>query len=161
MSLPSTRPYLIRALHEWCCDHGFTPYITVVADEWARVPREFVRDGQIVLNIDYEATNRLSIGNEDISFQARFGGVPRDISIPIGNIIAIYARENGNGMVFDYEKSSYAENDSQEVRQKKPVIRDVSVTSGPKTNEGHEDSNSDDGNTPPPPTRRPRLLRIK
>ena len=118
MSLPSTRSYFIRALHEWCCDHGFTPYITVVADEWARVPREFVRDGHIVLNIDYEATNRLNIGNEEISFQARFGGVPRDILIPVGNVVAIYARENGHGMAFEYEKSSPAQNDAQETDQK-------------------------------------------
>ena len=161
MSLPSTRPYLIRALHEWCCDHGFTPYITVVADEWTRVPREFVRDGQIVLNVDYEATNRLSIGNEEISFQARFGGVPRDISIPIGNVVAIYARENGNGMAFDYEKSNDAENDGQRVGRKKPVIREVSVMSGPEGDEGHEHSDGDDGGMPPPPARRPRLQRIK
>jgi len=101
MELPSTKPYLIRAIHEWCCDNGFTPYITVVADQNARVPREFVRDGRIVLNVGYEATGHLKIANEGITFQARFGGVARDISVPTANVAAIYARENGAGMAFE------------------------------------------------------------
>ncbi len=105
MELPSTKPYLIRAIHEWCCDNGFTPYIAVVADEHARVPREFVRDGRIVLNVGYEATGHLKIANEGITFQARFGGVARDISVPIGNVVAIYARENGAGMAFEPESA--------------------------------------------------------
>lgn len=103
MELPSTKPYLIRAIHEWCCDHGFTPYITVKTGKHTRVPREFVHDGQIVLNIAYEATGHLKIANDGITFQARFGGVARDISVPIGNVIAIYARENGAGMAFEPE----------------------------------------------------------
>lgn len=163
MSLPSTRSYLIRALHEWCCDHGFTPYITVVADEWARVPREFVRDGHIVLNIDYEATNRLNIGNEDISFQARFGGVPRDILIPVGNVVAIYARENGHGMAFEYEKSSPAQNDAQETDRKTSSDRGSDAVAPKLTShEGRngDDSNDDDG-APLPPSGRPKLQRIK
>lgn len=162
MSLPSNRPYLIRALHEWCCDHGFTPYITVIADEWARVPREFVRDGKIVLNIDYEATNRLNIGNEDISFQARFGGVPRDILIPIGNVVAIYARENGNGMVFDYEKNNRAENDVQGSAYEKAVVREISVMPGSKGDgRGKSDDGGDDNTPPPPSAGRPKLQRVK
>ena len=106
MELPSTKPYMIRAIHEWCCDNGFTPYIAVVADERARVPREFVRDGQIVLNVGYDATGHLSIANDGITFQARFGGVARDISVPIGNVLAIYAKENGAGMAFEPESES-------------------------------------------------------
>ena len=106
MSLPSTKPYLIRALHEWCCDHGYTPYITVIADERARVPREFVRDGQITLNVGTEATGHLRIGNDEITFQARFGGVARELYVPMDNVAAIYARENGAGMAFEPEKKS-------------------------------------------------------
>ena len=83
MEPPSTKPYLLRALHEWCCDNGFTPYISVFPDATARVPREFVRDGQITLNIGLEATGHLMIANEGISFQARFGGVPRELYVPI------------------------------------------------------------------------------
>ena len=106
MSLPSTKPYLIRALHEWCCDHGYTPYITVIADERARVPREFVRDGQITLNVGTDATGHLRIGNDEITFQARFGGVARELYVPMDNVAAIYARENGAGMAFEPEKKS-------------------------------------------------------
>lgn len=102
-NLPSTKPYMIRAMHEWCNDNGFTPHVVVQVDEHVRVPREFVKDGQIVLNIAYDATGGLQIGNEMVSFQARFGGVARDISFPVGNVLAIYARENGAGMAFDAE----------------------------------------------------------
>lgn len=109
MELPSTKPYLIRAIHEWCCDNGFTPYIAVLADARTRVPREFVRDGQITLNIGYEATGHLKIANEGITFQARFGGVAREISVPIGNVSAIYARENGAGMAFEPESEGSAD----------------------------------------------------
>ncbi len=112
MPLPSTKPYLLRALWEWCCDHGFTPFIVVQVDERTRVPREHVRDGQIVLNIGQEATGRLKIGNELIEFQARFGGVPRDLSIPVGQVLAIYARENGAGMSFELESPADPEPDA-------------------------------------------------
>lgn len=105
MELPSTKPYMIRAIHEWCCDNGFTPYIAVVADQRARVPREYVRDGQIVLNIGYEATGHLNIANDGITFQARFGGVARDIAVPIGNVVAVYAKENGAGMAFEADST--------------------------------------------------------
>lgn len=108
VNLPSTKPYLLRAIHEWCCDNGFTPYLSVNADGRAKVPREFVRDGQIVLNIGYEATGHLSIANDGITFQARFGGVSRDISVPIGNVLAIYAKENGAGMAFESEDEAVA-----------------------------------------------------
>lgn len=101
MELPSTKPYLLRAIWEWCCDNGFTPYIAVQVDARTLVPREFVRDGQIVLNLGPEATNKLQMGNELIEFQARFGGVARELSVPIGQVAAIYARENGAGMAFD------------------------------------------------------------
>jgi stringent starvation protein B len=97
----STKPYLIRAIHEWCSDSGYTPYIAVVADDHVNVPQEFVKNGEIVLNISPLATNRLSLGNEFIEFQARFGGVAREVSVPIEKVIAIYARENGQGMAFD------------------------------------------------------------
>jgi len=112
MDLPSTKPYLLRALWEWCCDHGFTPFIVVQVDERTRVPREHVRDGQIVLNIGPEATGHLKIGNELIGFQARFGGVARDLSIPVGQVLAIYARENGAGMSFELESPDDPEPDA-------------------------------------------------
>ena len=108
MELPSTKPYLLRAIWEWCCDNGFTPYIAVQVDERTRVPREFVRDDQIVLNLGPTATNKLQIGNEYVEFQARFGGVARDLSIPVGQVTAIYARENCAGMAFEVDPAGDA-----------------------------------------------------
>ena len=96
----TTRPYLIRALHEWCTDNGFTPYLAVRVDDSVQVPREYVKDGEIVLNVGIDATNALQLGNDYIEFTARFGGKPRDIMVPVGRVIAIYARENGQGMAF-------------------------------------------------------------
>ena len=103
MELPSTKPYLLRAIWEWCCDNGFTPHIAVEVDERTRVPREFVRSGQIVLNLGPSATNKLQIGNEYVEFQARFNGVARDLSMPVERVSAIYARENGAGMAFEVD----------------------------------------------------------
>ena len=96
----STRPYLIRALYEWCTDNGLTPYVAVRVDDTVRVPREYVKDGEIVLNISMDATSALKLGNDYIEFKARFAGVARDIMIPLGRVMAIYARENGQGMAF-------------------------------------------------------------
>lgn len=98
--VPSTRPYLIRALHEWCADNGFSPYIAVQVDASVRVPMEFVKNGEIVLNVSMDATSALKLGNEFIEFKARFGGVAREIIVPVSHVIAIYARENGQGMAF-------------------------------------------------------------
>ena len=142
MQLPSTKPYLVRAIHQWCCDNGFTPYIAVVADERARVPREFVIDGRIVLNVGHEATGHLAIANDAITFQARFGGVAREISVPMSNVAAIYAKESGAGMAFDPE--------SEGAGSAPDVSRSV----------------ADDSEPPPPPPPlpgggRPKLQRIK
>ena len=106
MGLPSTKPYLLRAIWEWCCDNGFTPYVAVQVDLRTRVPREFINDGQIVLNIGPDATSQFQIGNDLIEFHARFGGVSRKISVPVEQVSAIYARENGAGMAFDLETKS-------------------------------------------------------
>ena len=96
----STRPYLIRALYEWCTDNGLTPYVAVLVDDSVRVPNEYVKDGEIVLNISFDATSALKLGNEFIEFKARFAGSAREIMVPIDRVIAIYARENGQGMTF-------------------------------------------------------------
>src|SRR6185312_5575592 len=96
----STRPYLIRALYEWCGDNGLTPYVAVLVDESVQVPREYVKNGEIVLNISFDATSSLKLGNDFIEFRARFAGTAREIMVPVGRVIAIYARENGQGMAF-------------------------------------------------------------
>ncbi|MBI5720224.1 MAG: ClpXP protease specificity-enhancing factor [Burkholderiales bacterium] len=95
-----TRPYLLRALHDWCTDNGFTPYIAVHVDASVQVPGEYVKNNEIVLNVGFEATSGLKLGNEFIEFKARFGGVPREIVVPVDHVVAIYARENGQGMAF-------------------------------------------------------------
>jgi stringent starvation protein B len=96
----STRPYLIRALHDWCTDNGFTPYIAVFVDRSVQVPMEYVKNNEIVLNVGFEATSGLKLGNELIEFKARFGGSAREIVVPVDHVVAIYARENGQGMAF-------------------------------------------------------------
>jgi stringent starvation protein B len=108
MAEVSTKPYLIRAIYDWCADSGFTPYIAVAVDETVRVPAEFVNNGEIVLNVSALATSRLLIDNEAISFQARFGGVPREVYAPMGRIVAVYARENGQGMAFEVPRAASA-----------------------------------------------------
>jgi len=96
----STRPYLIRALHDWCTDNGFTPYVAVHVDRSVQVPMEYVSNNEIVLNVGFDATSGLDLGNEFIQFKARFGGVAREIIVPVDHVVAIYARENGQGMAF-------------------------------------------------------------
>src|SRR5215212_2782146 len=96
----STRPYLIRALYDWCTDNGLTPYVAVSVDDTVQVPREYVKNNEIVLNISFDATSSLKLGNDFIEFKARFAGTAREISVPVGRVIAIYARENGQGMAF-------------------------------------------------------------
>jgi stringent starvation protein B len=101
MAETSTKPYMIRALYEWCCDNGYTPYLAVSVDEHTVVPRQHVKGGEIVLNVSPMATSRLSLGNEMVEFQARFNGIAQQISIPVGNVSAIYSRETGQGMAFE------------------------------------------------------------
>ncbi|WP_250534776.1 ClpXP protease specificity-enhancing factor [Caballeronia sp. AZ10_KS36] len=104
----STKPYLLRALYEWCTDNGFTPHIAVRVDGATRVPRQFVRNDEIVLNISFEATSQLQMGNEWIEFSARFSGKSHKIEVQVANVLAIYARENGQGMAFPVEQSSHS-----------------------------------------------------
>jgi stringent starvation protein B len=105
---PSTKPYLLRAVYEWCVDNGYTPYISVLVDSNTRVPMEYVRNGEIVLNIGPLAASRLHIGNEIIECTARFSGVAQDLFVPVTAVTAIYARENGRGMSFESEKKAAA-----------------------------------------------------
>ena len=105
----STRPYLVRALYEWCTDNGLTPYVAVSVDDSVQVPREYVKNNEIVLNISFDATSSLKLGNDFIEFKARFAGSSRDIMVPMERVIAIYARENGQGMAFPMGATPQAE----------------------------------------------------
>ena len=162
----STRPYLIRALYEWCSDNGFTPYIAVRADETVQVPREYVQNGEIVLNVSPDATSSLAIGNEFIEFKARFGGVPREIMVPVDRVLAIYARENGQGMAFPVAAPEGTQNPPVADGQAPGGVGAAAPTSGARSGiqlvqipEGGDD----DGVDPPPPASRkkPTLKRIK
>ena len=103
MAEKSTKPYLIRAIHEWCSDSNLTPYLSVKVDANTRVPTEFVKNGEIVLNVSLNATRNLTINNELIQFSARFNGVSREVSIPVERVQGIFARENGQGAFFTVE----------------------------------------------------------
>jgi stringent starvation protein B len=97
----STKPYMMRAIHEWCIDNALTPHLMVVVNDRTKVPKAFVKDGEIVLNLSYSATKELSIDNDAVVFSARFGGVSQNLYIPIDAVRGIYARENGQGMFFE------------------------------------------------------------
>lgn len=116
----STKPYLMRAIYEWCADGGLTPYLAVAVDKDCQVPMDFVRDGEIVLNIGPGATPNLTIDNEWVSFNARFGGVAREIFVPVGAVIGIYAKENGQGLFFGREESSGAEESDENIPPSMP-----------------------------------------
>jgi stringent starvation protein B len=149
----STRPYLIRALYEWCTDNGLTPFIAVLVDETVRVPNEYVKDGEIVLNVSFDATSSLTMGNEFIEFKGRFGGVARDIYVPVDRVVAIYARENGQGMAFPMLARSTSSAETAVVPTETRATLLTSVTSAP----------GDDGPEPPRPAGngKPSLTRIK
>ena len=105
MAEKSTKPYLIRAIHEWCSDSNLTPYLSVKVDANTRVPTEHVKNGEIVLNVSYDATHRLTIGNDGVQFSARFNGVSRECSVPVEAVLGIFARENGQGLFFAAEEA--------------------------------------------------------
>lgn len=106
MSEISTKPYLIRAIYDWCADSGLTPYLAVQVDEYTQVPMGYVKDGKIVLNISVDAVRNLHMGNEDITCSGRFGGVSHQIIVPIASVMGIFAKENGQGLVFQGQDSS-------------------------------------------------------
>ena len=165
----STRPYMLRALLEWCTDNGLTPHIAVRVDKSTQVPMEFVRDGQIVLNISYDATSGLLIGNEYVEFQARFGGKARDIMVPVTHVMAIYARETGQGMAFppeDEELDGEAQDEGVDTQAPELASDDEADSSERVVQlvpvQADEGSTEDDSPRPTPPAGgRPALKRVK
>ncbi len=144
----STKPYLIRALYEWCTDNGLTPYLAVSVNEHTRVPRAHVRNGEIVLNISALASHRLQFTNTEVSFTARFSGMAEEIWVPIAQVTAIYAKETGHGMAFEVSKPAA-----------ELVAVEVSAEDG-------ADQQEDPPPPPKPPTKtgpggRPALRRVK
>ena len=155
----STRPYLIRALHDWCTDNGFTPYVAVHVDRSVQVPMEYVSNNEIVLNIGFDATSGLDLGNDFIQFKARFGGVAREILVPVDHVVAIYARENGQGMAFPAPEPLAEGAPSPSAAAPVPPRSGLRLASDPDEAEGADP-------TPPAPDTpgggpRPALKRVK
>jgi stringent starvation protein B len=158
----STKPYMLRAIYEWCTDSGFTPYLAVKVDAATTVPMEYVKKGEIVLNISYGATSGLKIDNDAVHFRARFNGVSREIYVPVHNVLAIYANENGQGMAFDVTTPA-AEMPAPGAET--PTASAPALSSVPSGNAGTPATElshiPDDHNEPPKKGGRPTLTRIK
>ena len=158
----STRPYLIRALHEWCTDNGLTPYIAVLADDGVQVPREYVQNGEIVLNVSFDATSALKLDNDFISFKARFGGVAREIIVPVDRVLAIYARENGQGMAFPVAVPSADDETATPESGPEPAAEPAVPRGGIQlvTQAGDEEGALPDADPPPPLKRKRPALKV-
>jgi len=166
----STRPYLVRALHDWCTDNGFTPYLAVYVSAGVQVPMEYVKNNEIVLNVGFEATSGLKLGNEFIEFKARFGGVSREIVVPVDHVVAIYARENGQGMAFPVPTGAPEATAPAQAEPPRTGLRlagqgsgdDESPSPSPSTVPAELTATDPPPEAPPPPTGgRPSLKRIK
>src|SRR5436190_21109200 len=132
MSEVPTKTYILRALYEWCVDNGYTPHLAVKVDSHVQVPSEYVKAGEITLNISPTAVHKLQMGNEQIDFSARFGGVARQIAVPIAAVHALYARETGHGMTFDAEPAKPPVQAAAEGEPVKAVPTALPAPSDPK-----------------------------
>ncbi len=125
MTIPSTKPYLIRAIFEWCAESALTPYLSVKVDQNTRVPLEYVKNGEIVLNVSMSATRNLTISNDLVQFSARFNGVSREISVPVYAVSGIFSRENGQGLYFQPEAAPALESDAESAGSKVEIAEAV------------------------------------
>lgn len=160
----STKPYLLRAIYEWCTDSGYTPYLAVKVDAATTVPMEYVKKGEIILNISYGATSGLKMDNDAITFRARFNGVSRELYIPVQNVLAIYANENGQGMAFDVSTTAadMAPPPAPTLEPASAPAPSLAAVPG-KTNGATAEVSHlpDDNDEPPKKGGRPTLTRIK
>jgi stringent starvation protein B len=159
MSEISTKPYLLRAIYEWCTDSGYTPYLAVKVDAATTVPMEYVRKGEIILNISYGATSGLKMDNDAIHFRARFNGVSRELYIPVQNVLAIYANENGQGMAFEVNVTASEMPTPSSDEAAAPALSAVPGKAAETPAETV--SMPDDDDEPPKKGGRPTLTRIK
>ena len=160
----STKPYMLRAIYEWCTDSGYTPYLAVKVDAGTTVPMEFVKKGEIVLNISFGATSGLKMDNDSVRFHARFGGVSREIFVPIDNVLAIYANENGQGMAFEPTAPGAQSADAEPaaVAPSAPTLSSVPTSTASADEKRPEPApNSPGDDEPPKKGGRPTLTRIK
>jgi stringent starvation protein B len=161
MSETSTKPYLLRAIYEWCTDNGYTPYLAAMVDGQTQVPMVFVKNGEIVLNISFSATSGLKMDNDFIHFHARFAGVSREIFVPVDNVVAIYARENGQGMAFEVTRKP----EGEAAPEAPPVPETPTLTAVPSPQPDTVSPLNNLPDDPPDPPKkgggRPTLTRIK
>jgi len=174
MSEISTKPYMLRAIYEWCTDSGYTPYLAVKVDAATTVPMEYVKKGEIVLNISFGATSGLKMDNDSIRFHARFGGVSREIYVPVNNVMAIYANENGQGMAFEPQLGGYDDAPAASAPAPAPLapvssaptlapVPTPAPQARPADSDGEDGPDGPDGGGEPPKKGggRPTLTRIK
>jgi stringent starvation protein B len=155
----STKPYLLRAIYEWCTDSGYTPYLAVKVDAATTVPMEYVKKGEIILNISYGATSGLKMDNDAITFRARFNGVSRELYSPVQNVLAIYANQNGQGMAFDVTTTAA---DLPPTAAVEPAATPgLGLAAVPAKTATEVSSGPDDDDEPPKKGGRPTLTRIK
>ena len=131
----STKPYLIRAIYEWCSDSGFTPYLSIKVDAQTRVPDEFVKNGEIILNVSHDAAHHLTLGDDLIQFSARFNGISREVSIPVRAVQGIFAKETSKGILFPPEEeapTAQNESSSEELERQQPSPQEGSSGTGKK-----------------------------
>ena len=154
--MTSQRPYLLRALHEWISDNGLTPHLLVNARfPGVHVPPQAIKDGQVVLNIAERAVHMLSLGNEYVTFNARFGGVSQEVFVPVGAVLAIYARETGQGMALPDDAMASADPDSAPELAEDDAPKGLGVIPG-----GEAGENGDDPPEPSPTAPRRGHLRV-
>jgi stringent starvation protein B len=162
MSEISTKPYLLRAIYEWCTDSGYTPYLAVKVDAATTVPMEYVRKGEIILNISYGATSGLKMDNDAVHFRARFNGVSRELYIPVQNVLAIYANENGQGMAFEVNVTAAEMGPASASSSEEAAAPSLSAVPGKQAEAPVESTTASDGDDEPPKKGgRPTLTRIK
>ncbi|MGZ3183257.1 MAG: ClpXP protease specificity-enhancing factor [Telluria sp.] len=153
----STKPYMLRAIYEWCTDSGYTPYLAVKVDAATTVPMEYVKKGEIVLNISFGATSGLKMDNDAITFHARFAGVSRELYVPVQNVLAIYANENGQGMAFEVTKTAA----EMAPAAPKPTAAPAASPALAAVPSASESPSGPDDDEPPKRGGRPTLTRIK
>lgn len=161
--LTARRPYLLRAFYEWLLDNNLTPHLVVDINlPGVMVPLEYARDGQIVLNIAPRAVGNLELGNDEVRFSARFGGVPRQVSVPLAAVLAVYARENGAGTMFEPEPA-YDEAGEFDVSGGQDVAPEtmMSVIDGDRPDDSVSDDDEGPDDEPPPRGGRPALRVVK
>ncbi|CAK9883678.1 MAG: Stringent starvation protein B [Candidatus Erwinia impunctatus] len=161
MSLTARRPYLLRAFYDWLLDNNLTPHLVVdVHFPGVMVPLEYARDGQIVLNIAPRAVGNLALGNDDVTFNARFGGIPRQVTVPMPAVLAIYARENGAGTLFEPEEAYEGADKDDQLFSEDAHPTPMSVIDGDLPDEESPEGGDPD-DSPPPKGRRPSLRVVK